>query len=361
MSTDASHRRLRVCTVVGARPQFVKAFPLSRAFAASADFEEVMIHTGQHFDSNMSDVFFAELGIRPPKYHFAIHGGTHAQMTGRMLEAVEQALAIEKPDAVLVFGDTDSTLAGALAAAKLYIPLVHAEAGLRSFNRLMPEEINRVVADHVSSVLLCPTRTAVENLALEGIARGVHCVGDLMYDATLLGVELAKRHSSILRDLQLSPKRYGVATVHRAHNTDDRAYLSRVMDFLAHEARRLPIVVPLHPRTRKAAQAAGLDWEVAGIRVIDPVGYLDMCQLLQNATLVLTDSGGIQKEAYFHRVPCVTLRAETEWVETIDAGWNRLWTEAVYRPRREISDYGDGNAAASILAVLQREIVGTTA
>lgn len=351
--------RKRICTIVGARPQFVKAFPLSRAFVAANDFEEVMIHTGQHFDPNMSNIFFSELGIPRPKYQFDIHGGSHAQMTGRMLEAIEQALAAEEPAAVLVFGDTDSTLAGALAAAKLYLPLAHVEAGLRSFNRHMPEEINRVVADHLSHILLCPTNTAIENLTREGIVKGVHRAGDLMYDAALLGRDLAKRHATILRDLKLKPKEYGVATIHRAANTDDPEQLSRVIEYIAVEARRLPIVMPLHPRTRHAAAAAAITLDRPGLRVIGAVGYLEMCQLLDGAAFVLTDSGGVQKEAYFHRVPCVTLREETEWVETVDCGWNRLWTETAYRPRRQISDYGDGNAAAAILAILSKEIAKT--
>jgi UDP-GlcNAc3NAcA epimerase len=352
---------LRIVTVVGARPQFVKAFPLSRAFAAASDFDEVMIHTGQHFDTNMSQIFFSELGIPKPKHHFDIHGGTHGAMTGKMLEAIEHVLIAERPDAVVVFGDTDSTLAGALAAAKLYIPLVHVEAGLRSFNRQMPEEINRIVADHVSRVLIAPTSVAVTNLAREGITAGVHKTGDLMYDATLLARDLAARHSTIVRDLGLASQRYAVATVHRAQNTDDPQALAQIVDYLATDARRRTVVFPLHPRTRKAAQAAKVDLRRPGLAVIDPVGYLDMVQLLSGAASVFTDSGGMQKEAYFHRVPCVTLRGETEWVETVEAGWNRLWTGAAYRPRRDIAEYGDGNTAAAILGILRKELGRTKA
>ena len=315
-------------------------------------FEEILVHTGQHFDPSMSDIFFSELEIPPPRYRFDIHGGSHGAMTGRMLAAIEDVLIAEKPDAVLVYGDTNSTLAGALAAAKLAIPLIHVEAGLRSFNRTMPEEINRVVADRLSSVLLCPTSIAIENLAREGIVQGVHKTGDLMNDATQLASELAKKHSDIVQRLDLEPRGYGVATIHRAENTDDADVLGKIAAFIAAEAQKYPIVLPLHPRTRDAAKAAGIDFAQSGVRVIEPVGYLDMCRLLQSANIVLTDSGGLQKEAYFHRVPCVTLRNETEWVETIECGWNRLWTVPDYRPRRQILEYGDGHAAEEILGIL---------
>jgi len=315
-------------------------------------FEEILVHTGQHFDPSMSDIFFSELEIPPPRYRFDIHGGSHGAMTGRMLAAIEDVLIAEKPDAVLVYGDTNSTLAGALAAAKLAIPLIHVEAGLRSFNRTMPEEINRVVADRLSSVLLCPTSIAIENLAREGIVQGVHKTGDLMNDATQLASELAKRHSDIVQRLGLEPRGYGVATIHRAENTDDADVLGKIAAFIAAEAQKYPIVLPLHPRTRDAAKAAGIDFAQSGVRVIEPVGYLDMCRLLQSANIVLTDSGGLQKEAYFHRVPCVTLRNETEWVETVEYGWNRLWTVPDYRPRRPILEYGDGHAAEEILGIL---------
>jgi UDP-GlcNAc3NAcA epimerase len=351
-----STEKIRLLTVVGARPQFIKAFPFSRAVRASSRFEEVLVHTGQHFEDNMSEVFFRELGIEAPRYHLDIHGGDHGDMTGRMLTALEKVIQAEKPHAVLVYGDTNSTLAGALAAAKLGVPVVHAEAGLRSYNRHMPEEVNRVVADQLSTVLLCPTSTAVRNLAREGIVDGVHRSGDLMYDATLLATPLAEKHATILKKLGLAPKSYGVATVQRAENTDDAAQLARIASFIAEEARKQPIVLPLHPRTRDAAKNAGIDFTKDGVRVIAPVGYLDMCALLHAANVVLTDSGGMQKEAYFHRVPCVTLRNETEWVETIANGWNRLWTVPGYHPRKPIAEYGDGNAAAEILGILEREL-----
>ena len=343
----------KIVTVVGARPQFIKAFALSRALKQAPDLEEILIHTGQHFDEKMSEIFFSELGITPPRYHFAIHGDSHGTMTARMLEEIEDVLLQEKPDAVVVYGDTNSTLAGALAAAKLHAPLVHIEAGLRSFDRRMPEEVNRVVTDHLSDILICPTRVAIDNLAREGIIRGVHLAGDLMYDAMTIATPLAERRSTILETLGLNPGQYGVATVHRAANTDDPEKLARILDFVAAETRTRPIVFPLHPRTLAAASRAGLDPARPGVRVIEPVGYLDMCQLLHHAAVVLTDSGGVQKEAYFHRVPCITLRNETEWTETIDAGWNRLWTSDAYKERREIPDYGDGDAATEIVSIIR--------
>jgi UDP-GlcNAc3NAcA epimerase len=345
--------RKKIATVVGARPQFIKAFALSRALKQAPDFEEILIHTGQHFDDNMSAVFFTELQIPPPRYHFAIHGGSHGTMTARMLEEIEDVLLQERPDAVVVYGDTNSTLAGALAAAKLRIPLIHIEAGLRSFDKRMPEEINRVVVDHLSDVLICPTRAATDNLAREGIARGTHLAGDLMYDAMRIATPVAERTSTILETLGLSPGGYGVATIHRAANTDDHAALARVLDFVAAEARGRPIVFPLHPRTLAAAAGSGLDPKRPGVRVIAPVGYLDMCRLLHHSSVVLTDSGGVQKEAYFHRVPCITLRDQTEWTETIECGWNRLWLSDGYKERREIPDYGDGNAAAQIVTIVR--------
>jgi UDP-GlcNAc3NAcA epimerase len=314
------------------------------------------VHTGQHFDDNMSSVFFSELDIAPPRYHFAINSTSHGAMTGEMLRAIEHVLISEKPSAAIVYGDTNSTLAGALAAAKLEIPLIHIEAGLRSFNKSMPEEINRVVTDHVSDILFCPTRVAAANLGREGISRGIHLVGDLMYDATLIATPIAERNSTILDDLELSPRRYGVVTIHRAANTDDAATLSRMLGYCADHAREMPIVFPIHPRTLAAAKRVGIDPARPGIRVIEPLGFLDMCKLVHHASVVLTDSGGLQKEAYFHRVPCVTLRNETEWTETVACGWNRLWQTADYKPRGDIVDYGDGNAAREILEIVRREL-----
>lgn len=348
----------RIVTITGARPQFIKAFALSRALAAAPDFEEILVHTGQHFDDNMSAVFFDELGLQQPKYHLSVDTKGHGATTAQMLANIEAVLFAEKPDAVIVYGDTNSTLAGALAAAKLCIPVVHVESGMRSFNRSMPEEINRIVADHLSEMLLCVTRTAVDNLAAEGIRQGVHLVGDLMYDATLIATALAEKQSHILDRLALTPNGYGVATVHRPANTDDPAALAKALAFIADEAAHRPIVLPLHPRTAKAAADAGLDIGRTGAIVVEPLGYLDMCRLLHHASIVLTDSGGVQKEAYFHRVPCITMRDETEWVETVQCGWNRLWTNAVYLERKEISDFGNGDAAQRIVNCLRAKLVG---
>jgi len=341
---------VRLFTVVGARPQFIKAAALSRALAARHDVAETLVHTGQHFDREMSQVFFDELGIPAPARHLDIHGGSHGEMTGRMLAALESAMGEVGPDAVLVYGDTNSTLAGALAAAKLCLPVAHVEAGLRSFNRRMPEEVNRVLADHVSDLLFCPTRAAVANLAREGITEGVHDVGDVMYDATLFAAAAARQRSTILAKLSVEPRGYAVATLHRQENTDDPAALAAAVAYLAEEARRQPVVLPLHPRTRAALGDAGV--ATGAIRLVPPLGYLDMHRLLVDAALVLTDSGGLQKEGYFHRVPCVTLRDETEWVETVDCGWNRLWRGPTWLPRCDIADYGDGRAAERIAEII---------
>jgi UDP-GlcNAc3NAcA epimerase len=343
-----------ILSVVGARPQFVKAAPVSRALAA-AGLREILVHTGQHFDAAMSDVFFDELDIPRPAHELDVHSLSHGAMTGRMLEKLEVVMLAERPDMALVYGDTNSTLAGALAAAKLHIPVAHVEAGLRSFNKAMPEEQNRIVADHLSTLRLCPTLVSVSNLSREGIAEGVVHVGDVMYDTTLFAAGRAKARSRILETLGLAPRSYAVATVHRAENTDDPARLARVFDWLSAAARSQPVVLPLHPRTRAALGARPAP---EGVRFVAPLGYLDMTRLVSQAAAVFTDSGGLQKEAYFHRVPCVTLREETEWVETIEAGWNRLWTVESYAPRVDIADYGAGHAAeaiaTAIAAVLER-------
>jgi UDP-GlcNAc3NAcA epimerase len=341
--------RHRILTVVGARPQFVKAAAISRAIATRGDVEEILLHTGQHFDTAMSQIFFDELGISPPRVNLGVHGGDHGAMTGRMLARIEEAILAERPDLVLVPGDTNSTLAGALAAAKLHVPVAHLEAGLRSFNRAMPEEINRVLTDHVSALLLCPTATAAANLRNEGIAAGVHEIGDVMYDATLFAAAQARR-SRVLERLGVRERNYAVATVHRAASTDDRETLSEIIGFLRQRARDCPVVLPLHPRTKQRIAQWRLD--LGPILTCEPLGYLDMHRLLQSSVAVYTDSGGLQKEAYFHRVPCVTLRSETEWVETVAAGWNRLWRGPDYAPRRDIEDYGDGHAAEKALDLI---------
>ena len=342
-------KRFRLLTVVGARPQFVKAAAISRVLAARDDIDEILLHTGQHFDPAMSQIFFDELGIAAPQINLGVHGGNHGAMTGRMLAGIEEAIVARRPDLVLVAGDTNSTLAGALAAAKLHVPVAHLEAGLRSFNRAMPEEINRVLTDHLSALLLCPTQAAVANLHREGIVAGVHDIGDVMYDATLFAAAAARR-SRVLDRLGLAGRSYAVATIHRAETTDDHGKLAEIVDFLREHARDCAVVLPLHPRT--SGKIAQWHLDLGPIFACEPLGYLDMHRLLQSAVAVYTDSGGLQKEAYFHRVPCVTLRGETEWVETVACGWNRLWRGPDYLPRRDIPAYGDGHAAEKAIALI---------
>lgn len=347
-------KRGPILTVIGARPQFIKASPVSRALR-DVGLDECIVHTGQHFDALMSDVFFDELDIPKPAHNLEVNSLGHGAMTGRMLEKLEAVMVAEKPAMVLIYGDTNSTVAGALAAAKLHIPVAHVEAGLRSFNRRMPEEINRVVADHVSELLFCPTATAVANLSNEGLTRGVHAVGDVMFDTTVAAVKRAEGRSDILKTLGLKPRSYAVSTIHRAENTDDSARFARILAWIEQAAKSSPIVMPLHPRTRKLMAATGA--KLDGVHIIEPLGYLDMTWLVHNSTGVFTDSGGLQKEAYFHRVPCVTLRDETEWVETISAGWNRLWTVDQHTaPRQEIADYGSGQSADIIAQHIVRHL-----
>lgn len=312
---------MKILTVVGARPQFIKAATVSRALKTSTDLTEIIVHTGQHFDSSMSDVFFEQMDIPRPNHHLDISGLDHGAMTGRMLEGIERLIKEEKPDWVLVYGDTNSTLAGALAASKLHIPLAHVEAGLRSFNMHMPEEINRVLTDRVSSVLFCPTEQAIKNLEKEGYAGlpvDIKKVGDVMQDAAMYYRSRARKPEV---DTQLPDCDYVLATVHRAENTDDPERLSGIVRALNAIHQDYPVVLPLHPRTRQRLEAYGLNLDV---HLIEPVGYLEMIWLLDNAGVVMTDSGGLQKEAYFFSSPCVTLRDETEWVELVDKGINRL-------------------------------------
>lgn len=363
MTNRGAKRKL--VTVVGARPQFIKAATVSRALLERDDVREILIHTGQHYDANMSEVFFEELEIPKPGYNLGIGSDSHGAQTGRMLEGIEQVLLKEKPVWVLVYGDTNSTLAGALAAVKLHIPVAHVEAGLRSFNRKMPEEINRVLTDHASDLLFAPTDTAVENLRQEGIiGERVKRVGDVMYDAALFYGNKAEKQSRILDTLRLEPKGYILATVHRAENTDDRARLSAIIRGLGQVAQETPVVLPLHPRTKAALRSYNLYSTAANdIRLIEPVGYLDMVMLEKHARVIATDSGGVQKEAFFHRVPCVTLRDETEWVELVDRGWNKLVSQLgdaflakllkkmSFQPHLPIQSphlYGDGCAAQQI-------------
>jgi UDP-N-acetylglucosamine 2-epimerase len=310
---------MKVVSIVGARPQFIKAAVLSRELRKQHN--EILVHTGQHYDQNMSDIFFQELGIAHPEYNLGIGSGSHGKQTGAMLAAIEEILLNEKPDWVIVYGDTNSTLAGALAATKLHIKLAHVEAGLRSYNRKMPEEINRVLTDHISDLLLCPTQTAVDNLKFEGITHGVHLVGDLMYEALTWAVEQEKDNVVISSQMALQPKKYILATIHRAENTDDPNKLRSILDALNNISEL--IVWPVHPRTEKKLEE--INWRPSStIHLIKPTGYLEMVKLEKNARVIITDSGGIQKEAYWLGVPCVTLRDETEWIETVQSGWNQL-------------------------------------
>jgi len=356
---------VKILSIVGARPQFIKAAVVSRALVEIGGVTEIMVHTGQHYDEGMSDIFFDELKISAPAYSLAIGSASHGAQTGRMLEKIEAAIQTEKPDWVLVYGDTNSTLAGALAASKLHVPVAHVEAGLRSFNKRMPEEQNRIVADHLSELLLTPTDTANRNLTREGIA-GEHVVlvGDVMYDAALFAGEQAD--SSVLDRLHLDSE-FVLATVHRAENTDDPVRLGAVLGGLAAVADKMQVVLPLHPRTRNMLKdRPDMEMFAGKLTLIDPVGYFDMAALEAAASLIATDSGGVQKEAYFHGKPCVTLRDETEWVELVELGWNRLQpphtAEAVEQAvlaalgsqgKKGGQPYGDGRAGARIAEALK--------
>ncbi|MDI6793261.1 MAG: UDP-N-acetylglucosamine 2-epimerase (non-hydrolyzing) [bacterium] len=343
------------------RSQFIKCAPVSRELRKMTT--EVLVHTGQHYDDNMSKVFFYDLEIPEPDYNLGVGSGYHGEQTGEMLKGIEDVLLKEQPDYVLVYGDTNSTLAGALTAAKLHIPVAHVEAGLRSFNRRMPEEINRVLTDHISTLLFCPTKTAVKNLAQEGITNGVHLSGDVMYDALLYNIQIAERKSTIIKQLKLRPKEYLLTTLHRAENTDRIENLNNILTaFVDLSEAGQTVVFPVHPRTRKQLDA--LDRKAhSNLLMIDPVSYLDMLVLEKNAKVILTDSGGVQKEAYWFQVPCVTLRDETEWVETVESGWNIL----VGADKKKIVEialsstspatysnyYGDGATAKRITELLQ--------
>lgn len=364
---------MKILTVVGARPQFIKAAVVSRAInefnrkkLGEGRIEEVLVHTGQHYDENMSEVFFKEMYIPAPRYHLGIGGGTHGVMTGRMLESLEGLMLEEKPDVVLVYGDTNSTLAGALAAAKLHIPVAHVEAGLRSFNMQMPEEINRILSDRVSHWLFCPTETAADNLEKEGAGEWpgvqIHNVGDVMYDAALFYRQRAVASRVAAELLQLYRDGFYLATVHRQENTDDPVRLMNIMTALEEIAVRVPVIFPLHPRTRNHIIKTGLDME--NVNCIEPVGYFDMLCLLDNCRAVFTDSGGVQKEAYFFHKPCITMRDETEWVELVEHGYNCLVgtkRERIIAAEKgfaclardySISLFGDGRAGEKIVKIL---------
>jgi UDP-GlcNAc3NAcA epimerase len=360
---------MKVLTVVGARPQFIKAAPVSRALR-EAGHTEVLVHTGQHYDYNMSQVFFEEMGIPKPDFNLEVGSGPHGWQTGQMLMRLEEVMQQEQPARVLVYGDTNSTLAGALSACKLRLPLAHVEAGLRSFNREMPEEHNRVLTDHCSDMLFCPTETAVKNLSSEGLREFAFLVGDTMYDAVLSFTALAGRNSDILNQLNLEPGGYLLATLHRPYNTDVTESLRAILAAFAEIEET--IVFPVHPRSRQRITelyaASGLE-KSGRVKFIDPVGYLDMLMLERHARMILTDSGGIQKEAFFFAVPCVTLRPETEWVETTAGGWNKVVgsdreriLEAVRgseRPQVSPPDvFGDGRAAEKIVARLTEDVPG---
>lgn len=358
---------MKILTVVGARPQFVKAAVVSRAVAqlnarAPGSVREVLVHTGQHFDANMSDVFFDEMRIPRPDHHLGIGGGSHGAMTGRMLEAIERVALEVRPDWLLVYGDTNSTLAGALAAAKLHVPVAHVEAGLRSFNRAMPEELNRVLTDHLADLLFAPTDAAVANLAREGISGpGVRRVGDVMFDAACFYRQLATPSAAVRTLVEGLPAGFHLATLHRAENTDDPARLAGIMEALAELSGRVPVVLPLHPRTRRSLG----DWRPPpNLHVLEPVGYFDMVWMLQRCRGVLTDSGGLQKEAFFFGRHCLVLRDETEWVELVEQGFNevvgvdprRIVERAARFLEGTIADppplYGDGHAGEQVLAAL---------
>jgi UDP-N-acetylglucosamine 2-epimerase len=357
---------MKIVSVVGARPQFIKAAPVGRALQR-AGILEVLLHTGQHYDYGMSEVFFEELGIPEPRYNLGAGSGSHAAQTAAMLTGIEDVLINERPEVLLIYGDTNSTLAGALAAAKLGVPVAHVEAGLRSYNRAMPEEINRVVADSLSTLLFCPTGVAMANLAKEGVTKGVHVVGDVMYDAVLGATEGYRvrgvEGNKVVERLDLPSGGYLLATVHRASNTDDPANLRAIVSALSDAGE--PVIFPVHPRTRKAMEAAGIA-PGDNVRVVEPVSYLEMLNLEQHARKILTDSGGVQKEAFWFAVPCITLRDETEWVETVETGWNTLTgtdrarvTAAIAAPMPAGTPpqvYGDGKAAERIAGILKEEV-----
>lgn len=355
-------RKVKILTIVGARPQFVKAAVVSRAIAKESSVQEIIVHTGQHFDKGMSDVFFDEMKIPKPGFNLEVNGLGHGAMTGKMLEKLEALFLEESPDMVLVYGDTNSTLAGALAASKLHIPVAHVEAGLRSFNMKMPEEVNRILTDRISTILFPPTETAVKNLKLEGyenIDAKIENVGDVMYDAALFYSEALKERSGLIS----VPKEYYLCTCHRADNTDDPMRLKEIVDALNKLHEECSVILPLHPRTKKKIQEFGFDLKV---NTIPPVGYFDMIHLIQNAKLVLTDSGGLQKEAFFFKKPCVTMRDQTEWTELVDHGYNQLVgadgskiLEAVneFNQKDFTFDhnlYGDGNAGEKIISTIKK-------
>ena len=366
---------IKILTVIGARPQFIKASAISKAIAArnrtgeNHRIEEYILHTGQHYDSNMNDVFFQTLELKKPDWQLHCGGiSSRTKMLAEMLAGIEKVLLECQPDYVLVYGDTTSTLAGALAASQLHIPVLHVEAGLRSFNKQMPEEINRILTDHLSSMLFCPTHQATQNLSKENITQGVFYTGDVMYDSALAFGKIAEEKSGILAALDLQIKKFHLCTVHRAENTNNPNRLTQIVDALLEIASPdCPVVLPLHPRTLVYLKTYDLIDKMASnpsLRIIEPVDYLDMIMLEKGASVIFTDSGGIQKEAYFYRTPCITLREETEWTETVEAGWNQIAgfsTKKIVEcfknnppEKSEIKEYGDGNAAVKIINAIVR-------
>ncbi len=357
---------MTVLTIVGARPQFIKAFAVSRAIGDKHD--EILVHTGQHYDEELSDVFFQELGLPEPAYNLAVGSDSHGAQTAAMVEGIESVVSEVDPNIVLLYGDTNSTLAGAIVGSKSNVYVCHVEAGLRSFDRDMPEEINRILTDHAADLLFAPTTEAVTNLAAEGITDGVHQTGDVMYDSLLWAKDRAKEYSTILEDLNIQSEGYVLSTVHRAGNTDDPDRLESIVNGL--KTSSLPVIFPAHPRTIDRLDKYNLLKQAeSNLRIIDPVSYLDFIQLLDNAERVMTDAGGVQKEAFFLDTSCVTLRESTEWIETVDCGWNKLVgsdSEAIKRAlieNRQLSDkptpYGDGNAAETIVKIIDNTFYQT--
>lgn len=360
--------KFKIFTVIGARPQFVKAAALSREFAKHPDFEEVIVHTGQHFDEKMSDIFFEEMSIPKPKYNLEVNSLGHGAMTGRMLEGIEDLLLKEKPDMVLVYGDTNSTIAGALAAKKLHIKVGHVEAGLRSFNMKMPEEVNRILTDRISDLLLCPTDAAIENLNIEGFQNmDIRVVksGDVMQDAAQFYAQESEDRSTVMLDEGLEAGKFVLCTMHRAENTDVEERLRSIVSALEKIHVDCPVVLPLHPRTAKMLKSFNIDFKV---HLIEPVGYFDMIELLKNCKCVATDSGGLQKEAFFFAKPCITLRDETEWVELVEGGFNTITSaneqtiiEAYNKVGKTEIDfnvdlYGNGKACGNIVDAIRKEL-----
>lgn len=352
---------MKIITVLGARPQFIKAAAVSNVLRLQHD--EIIIHTGQHYDENMSKIFFDELKIPVPDYNLSVGSGNHGKQTGQMLEKIEEIIIKEKPDGVLVYGDTNSTLAGALSASKLLVPVAHIEAGLRSFNKAMPEEQNRILTDHISSLLFTPTDTASRNLFREGIERNVYNTGDVMYDAILHFSNIAKDNNEILEKNTIKTGDYILVTIHRAENTDHIERLENIITALNECGKK--IVLPIHPRTKKFIENYGLSFS-DNVKLIDPVGYLDIIRLEKNCSKIVTDSGGVQKEAFFMDKPCITMRDETEWVETVENGWNTIVGADKTKILNAIQNFvpefpkqnffGDGNASEKIVELLGKHL-----